>query len=58
MIMSNRDEFLGAHTTPEVKEALEEERRKTGKSVSLLVHEAVKKQMQEKGYSVEDKTAA
>ena len=58
MITSNRDEFLGAHTTPEVKEALEKERQKTGKSVSLLVHEAVKRQMEEKGYPVEDKTAA
>lgn len=58
MITGDRDEFLGAHTTPKVKEALDLERRKTGKSVSLLIHEAVKKEMQQKGYQVEDQTAA
>lgn len=54
MIMSDRDEFLGAHTTEEVKQALEKEKKKTGKSVSLLVHEAVVARVRELGYNVKE----
>jgi hypothetical protein len=54
MIMSDRDEFLGAHTTDEVKKALEAERKKSKKSVSLLVHEAVAKAMKELGYDIKE----
>lgn len=54
MIMSDRDEFIGAHTTEEAKKALEEERKKSGKSVSLLIHEAVVDKLREKGYPVKE----
>ena len=58
MITSDRDEFLGAHTTEEVKEALEKERQRTGKSVSKLVHEAVARDMRERGYKIKEDAAA
>lgn len=57
MIMSNRDEFLGAHTTEEVKKALEAERQKTSKSVSKLVHEALVKDLRERGYKITEEAA-
>lgn len=58
MIMSDRDEFIGAHTTEDAKQALEKERKLTGKSVSLLVHEAIVSKLREKGYEIKEQTAA
>jgi len=57
MIMSDRDEFIGAHTTPEVKEALELERQKTKKSVSKIIHEAIVARLREAGYSIKEVAA-
>jgi len=37
VIRSNRDEYLGAHITVEMKKALKYEAKKQGISVSLLV---------------------
>jgi hypothetical protein len=54
MIMSDRDEFVGVHVTPEAREALEKERTKTGKSISKLVWEAVRKSLIETGYPIKE----
>lgn len=58
MIMSDRDEFIGAHTTEDAKKALEAERKRSGKSVSLLIHEAIVSKMREAGYEIKEQTAA
>ena len=58
MIMSDRDEFIGAHTTPSVKEALEAERKRTKKSVSKIVHEALVMKLRAAGYEIKGEEAA
>ena len=57
MIMSDRDEFIGAHTTPEVIEALEKERQKTKKSKSKLIHEALVAKLRSEGHNIKDEAA-
>ena len=42
MIASYRSSFIGAHVTPEVKQALEERATKEGKSVSWYIYSLLK----------------
>lgn len=56
MITGDRYVFLGAHLTPEVKKALREESIRTGKSMSLLVHEYVEAKLCEAERRREEET--
>jgi hypothetical protein len=58
MIMSDRDEFIGAHTTPEARKALEQLRDRTKKSVSKLIHEAVVAKLRSEGFEIKDEEQA
>lgn len=53
MITTDRNEFLGAHVTPAVKDALKEEAKKEDLSVSMLVFKLLKLSLRAKGYNVE-----
>ena len=57
MIMSNRDEFVGLHTTEDAKKALERERDKTGKSVSKIAHEILVAGLRERGHQLKEEAA-
>lgn len=49
MIMSDRDEFTGAHLTPAVKAALRKQARRTNKSMSAYMFEAVREKLLREG---------
>jgi len=49
---SERDEPVGGHVTPAVKEALRAEASKTKKSMSQLLHEALVRYLKGKGHDV------
>jgi hypothetical protein len=48
METSFRSEFIGAHVTPEVKEALIKKARREGSSVSRLTYRLLKKELRVK----------
>jgi plasmid stability protein len=45
MITTDRNEFIGAHVTPEVKQALRKRAADEKKSMSELVHETLERQL-------------
>lgn len=54
MITTSRNNFLGAHVTKDVKSAIKDEAVIQGKSISLLVHEILKAEMQKRGHALEE----
>ncbi len=54
MITTDRDVFVGAHTTPEVKDALRAEARKRRTSISRLVHLEMLENLKRLGYPLTD----
>lgn len=54
MIMSDRDEFIGGHVTPEAKKALAAEAVKSGKSMSRLIWEAVREKLLAAGHDIKE----
>jgi len=54
---SNRQFFVGAHVTPQTKQALTKEAKRRGWSASRLVAFAVVKLLQNWGHKIEDDEA-
>lgn len=51
--MSDRDVFVGAHVTPEVKDALRAFARRQNKSMSAVVFEVIQEKLEKEGIDVE-----
>jgi predicted transcriptional regulator len=58
VIMSDRDNFIGGHTTAEVEAALQKEATKSKKSKSMIIHEALRDALKAKGYPIKEDAAA
>ena len=54
MITSDRNVFLAAHVTEQVKEALRKEARDKGLSMSLLAYAAVAEMLRKRGYDIRE----
>jgi len=54
MIISDRDVFVGAHLTPDVKEALRAEATAQKTSMSELVFKAIVQMLRAKGHKVSE----
>jgi hypothetical protein len=50
MEQTERWEFLGSHTSVEVKDALQQEAKKHNVSMSYLVHTMVAQELRKRGY--------
>jgi hypothetical protein len=54
MTLSERQEFVGGHVTPEIKQALQKSARKRKTSVSKLIHLALVDFLIRDGFDVEE----
>ncbi len=54
MITSDRNVFLAAHVTEQVKEALRKEARDKGQSMSFLIYVAISKMLRKRGYDIRE----
>lgn len=52
VIYSDRDVFIGGHVTPDVKDALKEESRRSSKTMSRFIYEAVVAKLQQQGHDI------
>ena len=57
MILSERNVYIAAHVTEEVKQRIADKSAQTGKSISLLVSEAIEESLKENERGQESITA-
>lgn len=58
MITTYRDEFIGGHVTPEVKDALKEQALKeTNGSVSRLLYKLLVESLRQRGHELKEDAA-